>query len=1139
MDGLGRTSRGPTRAMVRSRTAWKSSRMNELEQRLARLSPEQREQLRQVSARERAARARIRPQPRPERIPLTSGQRRLWVQDRLDPGQIAYNSGWGTWLHGAVDAPDLRRALQVLVDRHEGLRTVYPAIDGEPCQRILPRLDLPWRETRAEGDDPASRRADALRIARASAAEPFDLQAGPVLRAVLVAVEPDLHLLMLTFHHIAIDGWSISTLSREFRHAYNRLRDRAEIDLPVPELQIADVALWQQGQFAGERMRGQLDFWKTALAGAPPVLDLPTDRPRPASRSHRGGLWSCDLPAATYARLQSLARDNGATLSSLLLAAYQIVLARYTGQQDIVTAMGVAGRARLELEPVVGFFINLLPLRADLSGDPTFAEHLQRTHARVLQAMENADVPFDRILEEQRLPRSTGYTPFAQATYFFQSYPQVEDPLAGLRVEDATQHEVAPGTAQADLQLFVNQHHQGELMFEYSRDLYDEASIRRMGGHLLTLLEAAIESPQAPVRTLPLLTAAERAEIAGWNDTVRALPAEPTIAALFAAQAAATPDAVAVRFGDRDMTYAELDARADAVARALREAGAGPGRLVGLYVERTLEMLVGLVGIVKAGAAYVPLDPGFPHDRLAYMVETAQSTVLVTQASLRDRLPAPVPSVVVVDADAPVAGGESMRGCGVGADDPAYVIFTSGSTGKPKGVEIRQKAAVNLIRSIAREPGMGPDDTICAISTLSFDIALTELVIPLTVGARILLVDRDTVRDGLRLRRLVESEPLTLMQATPATWRMLLDVGWPGKPSMRIISTGEALPRELADRLLPMGRELWNLYGPTETTVYSALCRVAPGEGPILVGRPVDNTRIHIVDRHLQPLPVGVPGELLIGGEGLAAGYRGRPDLTAEKFIADPFSDAPGARLYRTGDLAFRRADGTLQVIGRIDHQIKLRGFRIELGEIEAVLGEYPGLDQVVVHCREDRPGDPRLVAYYTCDAARPDPAELRAHLKRALPEYMVPSAFVALDAFPLTPNGKVDRRALPAPEAAAGDADDFVAPRTEDERAVAALWSELLRVPKIDVRADFFDLGGHSLLATRLLARIEYDYGIELPLRALFEAPTVEQLAARIALACEAADQAALAALLDDVEHLSEAELQDRLSAAGVTGTA
>ena len=1111
--------------------------MNELEQRLARLSPEQREQLLKASARERTSRARIRPRSRPERIPLTFGQRRLWLQDRLDPGQVAYNSAWGMWLHGVANPVDLRRALQSLVDRHEGLRTSFPAIDGEPFQRILPQLDLPWREVRAEGADTAARRAHATRIAREDANRSFDLGSGPVLRVVLVAVESDLHLLLITFHHVAIDGWSVSTLMSEFFDAYNRLREGRALDAPAPELQIADVALWQQEHFAGERMRSQLDFWKTQLDGAPATLDLPTDRSRPATRSYRGGAWSTDLPPGVYARLQTLARECRATVSSVVLAAYQILLSRYSGQDDLVMAMGIAGRSRLELEPVVGFFINLLPLRADLSGTPTFAEYLERTHAGVLRAMEHSDAPFERIIEEQRLPRSVGYTPYAQATYFFQSYPARGESLAGLRIEDAKLQDIAPNTAQTDLQLFVNQHREGELIFEYSADLYDEATIRRMSGHLVTLLTAVADAPQTPIALLPLLTVDECLAIDRWNATDRDLPADPTIAALFAAQAAATPDAVAIRFGGREMTYAELDQRADAVAVALRQAGAKPGILVGLYVERTLEMLVGLVGIVKAGAAYVPLDPGFPRDRLAYMVETSQSTIIVTQASLRDQLPAPVPSVIVVDADAPVTPGESMRGCGVGADDPAYVIFTSGSTGKPKGVEIRQKAAVNLIRSIAREPGIAAGDTICAISTLSFDIALTELVIPLTVGACILLVDRDTVRDGLRLRRLVETEPLTLMQATPATWRMLLDVGWPGKPSMRIISTGEALPRELADRLLPMGRELWNLYGPTETTVYSALCRVEPGTGPIIVGRPVDNTRIHIVDRQMQPLPVGVPGELLIGGDGLAAGYRGRPDLTAEKFIPDPFSAEAEARLYRTGDLAFWRADGTVQVVGRIDHQIKLRGFRIELGEIESVLGDYPGLDQVVVHCREDLPGEPRLVAYYSCLGVRPDPAELRTFLKSALPEYMVPSAFVALDAFPLTPNGKVDRRALPAPDIAAGADDDFVGPRNDDEQALAALWSELLRLPKIDVRADFFAIGGHSLLATRLLARIEYDHGIELPLRALFEAPTVEQLAVRIAHECEAADRAALAALLDDVEGMSEAELQDRLSAAGTIG--
>lgn len=1117
--------------------------MNEFEERLAHLSPERRELLRQASLRERMARSRIRPRPRPEHIPLTFGQRRLWLLDRLSPGMAAYNSPAAEWLHGALDAADLRRAIQSLIDRHEVLRTVYPANAGEPYQKILATQTLPWSELSAEGDDLDARRKDALRIAREETAKPFALQVGPPIRAALIAAGPELHLLVITFHHIAIDGWSITSLSREMYDAYSRLRAGEALDTTAPELQIADVAMWQNETWGGERLRPQLDFWKQHLAGAPVVLDLPTDRPRPALQTFRGATRATDIPAPLYARLQTLARERKTTMSTVVLAAFQVLLSRYTGQDQLVTAMGVAGRSRHELEPVIGFFVNTLPLRADLSGNPDFIEILARAQATLLHAMENADTPLDRIFEEMRLPRSMSYTPFAQVMYFFQSYPMEDSVITGVRVEDVALEDIRPPTAQSDLSLFVNQHHEGELMFEYSTELYDDSTIRRLGGHLLTLLESVADAPHTPMSELPLLTAAERDEQARWNDTFRELPRNPTIAALFAEQVARTPDATAVQFGTRAMSYRELDLRADAIAHELRALGVKPGVLVGLYVERSLEMLVGLVAILKAGGAYVPLDPSYPVDRLAYMVETSRSTVLVTQSALRDALPVAVPSVVVVDADAALpAPAQPCPDSGVGADDPAYVIFTSGSTGKPKGVEIRQKSAVNLIRSIAREPGIGAGDTICAISTLSFDIALTELVIPLTVGARILLVDRDTVRDGLRLRKLVDAEALTIMQATPATWRMLLDVGWAGKPSMRIISTGEALPRELADRLLPMGRELWNLYGPTETTVYSALCKVEAGIGPIIVGRPVDNTCIHIVDRHMQPLPVGVPGELLIGGEGLAAGYRGRADLTAEKFIADPFSLRDDARLYRTGDLAFWRTDGTVQVVGRIDHQIKLRGFRIELGEIETVLAQYEGVTQAVVHCREDRPGDQRLVAYYTHESGTHDggavaETDLREYLKNALPEYMVPAAFVALEAFPLTPNGKVDRNALPAPDATAGERADHIAPRTPEEEALVALWGDLLNLPRIDVRDNFFDLGGHSLLATQMLARIEYDFGVELPLRVLFESPTLEQMAARVAAACAAADQLAMASMLQNFENMSDDEILQQLSADSKAG--
>ncbi|MCC7247960.1 MAG: amino acid adenylation domain-containing protein [Lysobacter sp.] len=1107
--------------------------MSETDQRVTEDSQDRRELLRKLAAQARGKRNRIAPAPRPERIPLSSGQRRLWWLDQLFPGITAYNAPTVYWLRGDLNADALRTALQSLIDRHEVLRTVYLAQSGEPFQRILPTMPLRWDAIDARGDTPESRRDDALARARDAASQPFDLTRDASLRASLIRVEPDLHLLCMVYHHIAIDGWSMAMLSKQFVQAYNTVLDGGTPDITASELQIADVAIWQQEAVSGQALERQIDYWKERLEGAPAVLDLPTDRPRPAAQTFRGGSWSTRIPEPLYRKLENIGRERQSTMSMLVLTAFQILLSRYSNQDHVVIAAGSAGRTRLELENVVGFFINLLPLPLDLSDAPTFLDALDRTRDTMLASMDNGDAPLDKILERLRVPRSSSYTPFAQVMYFFQNYPRLDLGMTGISVDYPHLSQCRQPTAQADFTLFVNQHFEGELMFEYAVDLYDEPTIRRMGGHLLRLLEAIADAPTTIANDLPILSAEEHARLAEWNHTERALPEPATIAAQIAAQVARTPDATAVEFAGRRMSYRELDRRGNALAHALRAQGVGPGVLVGLYVERSLEMLVGLVGILKAGGAYVPLDPSYPAERLGYMVELSESPVLATQPSLRDALPSIVPAgmspaVVVVDADAALGADADAPPDGAsGENDPAYVIFTSGSTGKPKGVEIRQRSAVNLLRSIAREPGLTETDTICAISTLSFDIALSELVLPLTVGARILLVDRDTVRDVVRLRKLVDAEGITIMQATPATWRMLLDLGWTGKPGMRIISTGEALPRDLADRLLPCAPELWNLYGPTETTVYSALCRVEPGSGPIIVGRPVDNTVLRIVDKRMHPLPIGVPGELLIGGVGLAAGYRGRPDLTAEKFIADPFSDAPDARLYRTGDLALWREDGTVQVVGRLDHQIKLRGFRIELGEIESVLGEFPGVTQAVVHCREDRPGDRYLAAYFTHDGAAPDESALRAHLKNALPEYMVPGAFVRLDAFPLTPNGKVDRRALPAPQVggAPGDGGDFQGPRTAEEQALAELWCELLALPRVDVRANFFDLGGHSLLGTRMLARIEDEFGVELPLRTLFDTPVLERLAARVAEAIEELD-----AEFGDFDDLSDEELRQRL---------
>ena len=1112
--------------------------MSEIDHRIAGLSPAKRELLRQIAARQRAGQNQIQARPRPERIPLTFGQRRLWWLDQFTPGMTAYNSPALLWLEGTMHREAMHAAVQSLADRHEALRTVYRKHDGEPFQLILDQVRAPWRELRVDGADAQQRRDAALDAAREEIRATFDLSADAMLRALLIEVEPQLHLLVLTFHHIAIDGWSISKLLDELYLVYNATVAGEKAQLDALPLQIADVAMWQNETLGGEGLQPQLDYWRERLTGAATTLDLPADRSRPAQQSFRGALHRVEIPAALNERIEAYARESKSTLSMVFMAAYQALLARYTGQDDITVAMGIAGRNRVELESVVGFFVNTLALRTTFEGDPSFAQLLERVRDNVLGAMEHGDAPLDKVLETLRLPRSSSHTPFAQVMFFFQNYPSIESELTGLKVEQLPLTELQPGNAQGDLSLFVSQDARREIVFEYSTDLFDAARIERLTEHLLTVLEHAVSAPETRVAELRLMSAAEQAELAAWNSqTARELPAQRTLASLVQAQVERSPDAIALVFGERQISYRELDRRGNALAHQLRAAGVGAGALVGLYVERTPEMLIGLLGILKAGGAYVPLDPTYPVDRLAYMLETSASRVLVTQRELAATPPAQVETTVIADADAALGSeADHPPADGAGEHDLAYVIFTSGSTGKPKGVEIRNRSAVNLLRSVAREPGLAAGQKLCAISTLSFDIALFELVLPLTVGATIVLVDRDTARDGMSLRRLVDNARLDVMQATPATWRMLLEVGWRGNDAIKIISTGEALPRELADRLLPCCGELWNLYGPTETTVYSALCRVHPGSGPILVGKPVDNTQIHIVDRNMQVQPIGVPGELLIGGDGLAAGYRGRPDLTEEKFIPDPLSGVAGSRLYRTGDLALWRRDGTLEVIGRIDHQIKLRGFRIELGEIESVLAQVAGITQAVVHCREDTPGDKRLVAYVTAEGPAPATTALRDHLRAALPDYMVPSAFVVLDQFPLTPNGKVDRRALPAPEtvAAAEDGEaDVLGPRTPEEEMLVELWQQLLNLRSVDVRANFFDLGGHSLLATRLLSRIDQAYGVELPLRTLFAAPTLEQLAACVADARAQFQPDDLEALLASLENLSDEEASAQLNAA------
>lgn len=1122
--------------------------MNPLDQRLAGLSPEKRALLMQQLARRAAATAPVKAdigrRARPERLPLSSAQQRLWILDQFDPGNSVYNVTSLMRLYGHLDVEALRRTLDAIVGRHESLRTVFPKDEHGPWQRVLPPQpqplpihDLSTLAVDTGGVD--AREAAAFDLARADARAPFDLVNGPVFRAMLARIAEDDHVLILSAHHIAVDGWSFGVLYGELTQLYRAFLAGEPSPLPELPIQYADYTLWQLEELGSEGLGKQLEYWQQRFPSAPPVLELPGDRPRPPVQSYRGAILQRTIPAELYETVKRFSRQEGTTAFMTFLSAYQTLLSRYSGQEDIVVGVGNANRPRREIEPLIGFFVNTLPLRVDLSGNPTFRDFLAQVKTSTLDSYANQDLPVERLLETLNIDRDLSHAPLFQTMLFYQNFPVEPIVLPGLTLVPVDISATHSGTARSDLSIFAGESGGGlSMLIEYATDLFDAEYVEAFADHLEQLLRAVVADAGRRIGDIDILPPQERKRLlVDWNVTAAPLPAENTVHAMFAAQAARTPQAIAVVQGDDRLTYAELDAQAERLAARLRAQGCGPGRMVGLFLERRPRMLVALLGALKAGAAYVPLDPSYPAERIGFMLEDSAAPVVVTERALVAELPAGSHAVLTIEdaleSDAQAAAGGAVAG----ADDIAYVIFTSGSTGRPKGVRIPHRAAVNFLASMAREPGLRADDTLCAITTLSFDIALLELMLPLTVGARIALADRATIADGVALAALLDAVDATVMQATPATWRMLLDSGWRGRPGMRLLCGGEALPRELADRLLDCGRELWNVYGPTETTVWSTLEQVPPGKGPVAIGRPIANTQVYIVDRRMQLQPVGIAGELLIGGLGVARDYLDRPELTAEKFIDDPFGSRPGGRLYRTGDLARWRRDGRLEVIGRIDHQIKLRGFRIELGEIESVLGLSDEVAQAVVICREDRPGDKRLVAYLVSKPGASaesgiDVAALRASARERLPEYMMPSAFVCLERLPLTPNGKVDRRALPAPDAEAFAVNEYAAPRSSEEDTLAALWAEVLGRPRIGIHDNFFDLGGHSLLATQLVTRMQNALGADITLRMMFEAPTVARFAELLMVQrMQNLDQDDLAGMLQQLEDLSEDDIQAMLA--------
>jgi amino acid adenylation domain-containing protein/FkbM family methyltransferase len=1022
-------------------------------------------------------------------FPLSFAQERLWFLERLKPGSAFYNVAWALRLRGELDAAALERALGAVVRRHDVLRTAFPEVGGAPVQVVAPFRGLALAAEEVAGGDGPAREAELGRRMAAEAQRPFDLAAGPLLRARLLRVDARDHVLLVCMHHAVTDGWSLRVLRADLAELYGAFREGRAPALPPLPVQYAEHAAWQRDRLSGALLERELAFWRARLAGAPALLELPTDHPRPAVQSFRGATERFPLRPALLRRLREVGRRERASAFMVLLAAFKLLLARYAGTTDVLVGTLVAGRMRKELEGLAGFFVNSVVLRSDLAGDLPFREALRRVRASTLAAFEHQEIPFEKVVEAVRPERSLGHAPLFQVA-FRVSQGGKEPSLPGLATETL---EVDLPVTKFDLSAtFALAPDRFEVALEYATDLFERSTILRMANHLRRVLEQVAESPDLPLSRLELMDAAERRRVLEeWNPPA-APAADVCVHHLFGAQAARTPDAAAVLFHGQRATYAELEARANRLAHHLRALGVGPETCVGVCLERTPDLVAALLAVLKAGGAYVPLDPAYPRERLEWMARDAEVRLVLTSTVLAARLPGGA-EPVCVDALAgelalmpPVAPED-----GAGPENLSHVIFTSGSTGRPKGVMIRHAATVARLRWLREE--MSDDERAGALAStsVSFDVSVAEIFGTLCWGGTLVLVE-----NALELpRAAAEASVRSAFMVPSAAAELLRSDGIPA--ALRTLNLGgEALSADLARGLHARGTALRvaNLYGPTEDTTYSTASRVEPGAARVRIGRPLPGGRAYVLNAALAPVPPGVPGELYLGGVGLARGYAARPDLTAERFLPDPFGPA-GSRMYRTMDRARWTADGELEYLGRTDFQVKVRGFRIELGEIETALRAHPEVRDAVAVVRDEAGGGRRIVAYATGGA----PAEaLRAHLRERLPEHMVPAAFVALDRLPLTPNGKVDRGALPPPAAEAAPA-HRLEPETEMESRVAALWSELLGLPAVGVEESFFDLGGHSLLMARMQTRLARDLGSGLSLVELFQYPTVRAIAARL----------------------------------------
>ncbi|SEG84348.1 amino acid adenylation domain-containing protein [Actinacidiphila yanglinensis] len=1096
-------------------------------------------------------------------FPLASAQERLWIVEQVTPGTTAYHIPLALRLTGELDREALRRSLQRVVDRHEALRTSVTEVEGRAVQLVHPSVEVALPEEAVSEDGLAQ-------VLAVEAARPFDLAAGPLIRARLFRTSEDERVLALTLHHLVSDLWSCGVLLRELGACYAEAVTGTPAPLAEIALQYPDYAVWQRGRLHGDRLEELLGYWRQRMAGAPPSLNLPTDRPRPPVQSLRGKQLAVSLSPELSHATKDLARRCAVSPFMVLLGAFQSLLSRYAGSEDIVVGTGTATRTP-QTEQLIGCFINTVPLRTSFAGDPTFVEVLDRVRETTLGALDHHDLPFDLLVAELRPQRDLSRTPFAQVMFILQNAPLPVPDLPGLRVSAAGTER---GGAQCDLDVQLRETDEGYAGFvEYADDLFDPETVRRLWGHFEVLLGAALAEPGRPVRELPWLTAAELDQQVGvWNRTDAPAP-DRCLHQLFEEQAAAAPQATALIRADGELGYGELDRRADALASRLRGLAVGPDVRVALCLERSERMAVAVLAVLKAGGAYVPLDPAYPADRLAHMLADARPAVLLTSGDLLGRLPvdpatglvlgaggAPGPRVLDLDLDLDQGlDGDGRSGeapapaAEVGPDNLAYVIYTSGSTGTPKGVAVTHRGVVNNIADLNRRERVGPDDRVLALSASSFDMSVYELLGTLAAGGAVVLPEADRAKDPRHWAELVEHHRVTVWNSAPSLLEALVDSYGgrpPAAPTLRAAFLGgDWIPVELPDRaraLFPALR-VHALGGATEASIHSIAYLVGavdPNWAHLPYGRPMDNQQALIVGPDLRPVPPGVPGELCLAGIGLSRGYLDRPSLTAERFRPHPFAgvypEVPaGARLYRTGDLARYSGDGTVQLLGRLDHQVKVRGFRVELGEVDAALLRHPGLAEALTVVRTDGSGRGiGLAAYVVPVAGQQTPviAELRDHLRRTLPDHMVPEVFVPLSALPLSANGKLDRSALPAPHPVRATlGNDYVEPSTPLELAVADIWQAVLRIDRVGAHDDFFELGGNSLGVTQVASAVRENLRVDIPLREVFESATVAGQARAAAAAATAAglDADAIATLYLHIRSMTDDTAREQFAAA------